>query len=223
MQLTQSDVKNFFESICGEVCSFSLNKTYVFYCWLNFSSYEICSFICCGHLGSVFYCLLSVEYKYLIFSYTHLGSTVEASWGSQSFNSNCFCWVQSGNYSLTFTCLIFIYLYLVYLAITLKLSGTSGFALVICGHVVISPLPPVPVLPKKKKNNSSLFVLSTSSGCTPFNDGISCFHSNSNCTFPLKTVPNSPSFDKRNQEKNWVNLDVLLGWQELCVNCKESC
>jgi hypothetical protein len=35
LQLTQADVKNFFESICGEVCSSSLNWASSFHCLLN--------------------------------------------------------------------------------------------------------------------------------------------------------------------------------------------
>jgi len=35
LQLTQADVKHFFESICGEVCGYSLNWASSFYRFLN--------------------------------------------------------------------------------------------------------------------------------------------------------------------------------------------
>jgi hypothetical protein len=51
-------------------------------------------------------CFFLVEFKYLVkyfplFWFIHLGSAPEDSRGLPSFNSNCFCGVHCGNYSLT--------------------------------------------------------------------------------------------------------------------------
>ena len=83
MQVTQADVKLFFESVCGEVCSFSCDLPYK--CCL--------SYIC--HI----WWFLTEHFCF------KEGSTLEAVGRLSSFNSYCFCWVHNGSYSVP----IFIY------------------------------------------------------------------------------------------------------------------
>lgn len=77
IQITQADLKLFFESVCGEVCSSSC--------------------------GFPLKCCLSYIYHIRWFLIEHfcfmVGSTLEDTGRLSSFNPYCFCWVLNGSFS----------------------------------------------------------------------------------------------------------------------------